>query len=87
MLPGFTSSIWGAACFARNFGLLTLSAFIGTPIFTYLYATVAQAHTQPGETICKGTACYSYTIGFCQVCASIALVAIGFLWRRWQGQA
>ncbi|KAH7107571.1 MFS general substrate transporter [Auriculariales sp. MPI-PUGE-AT-0066] len=86
MLPGFTSAIFGSRDFARNFGFLTLSAFFGTPIFTYIYAMASQAHTEPDATVCRGKLCYMSTLLICVTCVGAALLVIAFLWRRWQSR-
>lgn len=89
ILPGLVSAIWGARDFARNFGIISYSAFLGTPAFTFLYATVSQKHISRDEDtdgVCKGMACFTSTFWACEACAVLTMAALVILWRRWKGR-
>lgn len=85
VLPSIISSIWGLKNMARNFGIVSYAPFVGTPLFSYLYAFVAADHA-PNGGVCEGVTCWELTFW---VSAGAALVALGvssFLWRRWKGK-
>ncbi|KZV84422.1 MFS general substrate transporter [Exidia glandulosa HHB12029] len=88
ILPGLVSSIFGARDFARNFGIISYSAFIGTPIFTYIYAFNSEQHTSDGaeDGVCKGEDCFRSTFWVCEACALATLCGLAVLWKRWQGR-
>ena len=85
--PSLISSIWGLSNLGRNFGIITYAPFVGTPIFSYLYAFVSAGHTNTGQgSVCKGVECWQPTfwIGFAG--ALVALCGSGVLWRQWKGK-
>jgi len=85
VLPGIISSVWGLPDLGRNFGMITYSPFIGTPLFSYLYAFVSDSMSD-GQTICKGVQCWQLTFW---VSFTTSLFAFGIsviLWKRWNGR-
>jgi len=87
ILPSLVSIIWGPSNLGRNFGMITYAPFIGTPLFSYLYAFVSVGHRIGDQgSVCKGVECWRLTffIGF--VSALGALCGSGMLWRRWKGR-
>lgn len=43
-LPGVISAVWGLPNLGRNFGVITYAPFVGTPLFSYLYAFSLQKY-------------------------------------------
>jgi hypothetical protein len=75
--------VWGANNVGRNFGIITYAAFVGTPTFSYLYAFVAERHTERG--VCTGVECWSLTLWIAIGSLAAACLVNGVLWRRWKG--
>ncbi len=84
--PGILSSIWGLANLGRNFGIISYTAFVGTTVFSYLYAFVAARHVAPGETACTGAACWRSTFWIGTATEAVAFGASFVLWRRWRAR-
>ncbi|KAH9857031.1 MFS general substrate transporter [Lenzites betulinus] len=84
VLPGIMSSIWGLPNLGRNFGIISYAAFVGTPVFSYLYALVAARHVAPGETACTGVQCWRATFSIGAATSLLACGAGVVLWRRWR---
>jgi len=86
ILPSIVSSIWGLSNLGRNFGIITYAPFIGTPIFSYLYAFISADHTHEGRSVCEGVECWQTTfwIGFAG--ALIAFCGSGILSCTWKGR-
>ncbi|KAF9069867.1 major facilitator superfamily domain-containing protein [Rhodocollybia butyracea] len=85
VLPGVTCSVWGIRNLARNFGLIAYSPFVGTPIFSYVYALIVARHTLQGMT-CKGRICWESTFIFSLGTSLAALAITAILWRKWSGR-
>lgn len=95
VLPSIVSSVWGLSNLGRNFGILTYAPFIGTPLFSYLYAFVSASHVAGdagGEDgsddaiVCKGVSCWQLTFATTTVAAMVSLLLSAVLWRRWKGR-
>ncbi|PPR02201.1 hypothetical protein CVT24_011428 [Panaeolus cyanescens] len=86
ILPSIISAMWGIENVARNFGILMYAPFTGTPAFSYIYAFISEAHTQPGTRICQGVSCWYSTFLFCASTSLLSLVASLILWKRWHGK-
>ncbi|TDL27362.1 MFS general substrate transporter [Rickenella mellea] len=93
ILPSIVSSIWGLSNLGRNFGVLTYAPFIGTPLFSYLYAFVSVAHVEErdrssnvGDVVCKGVRCWQLTFSLASFAATVSLIASLVLWKRWKGR-
>ncbi|KAI0082743.1 MFS general substrate transporter [Panus rudis PR-1116 ss-1] len=86
VLPGILSSIWGLPNLGRNFGIISYAPFVGTTVFSYLYAFVADHYTSPGEDACSGVACWKLTFWLSAGFAITAVGISGFLWKRWRGR-
>jgi len=87
ILPSLVSSIWGLSNLGRNFGIMTYAPFVGTPLFSYLYAFVSAGHTDSDQgSVCKGVECWQLTfwVGFAG--ALVALCGSAMLWRQWKGR-
>jgi len=85
ILPSLVSSVWGLSNLGRNFGVITYAPFIGTPLFSYLYAFVA-ASNAAGDSVCKGVRCWSLTFATTTAAAGVSLLLSVVLWRRWRGK-
>jgi len=85
ILPSIVSSIWGSRDFGRNFGILTYAPFLGTPLFSYLYAFVS-AHNNIGGGICTGTTCWSLTFWVCTGTSLLSYGASILLWQQWKAR-
>ncbi|RPD66294.1 MFS general substrate transporter [Lentinus tigrinus ALCF2SS1-7] len=86
VLPGILSSIWGLKNLARNFGIVSYTAFAGTTIFSYLYAFVAARHVSPSETACIGKECWRSTFWISTGTSVVAFSAAFVLWRQWRAR-
>ncbi|OBZ75977.1 putative transporter MCH1 [Grifola frondosa] len=86
MLPGILSSIWGLPNLGRNFGTISYTAFVGTTIFSYLYAFVAAQHVGSGEGACKGVQCWRLTFWMSTGAALTAALCSFVLWRKWRAR-
>ncbi|KAI0362273.1 MFS general substrate transporter [Trametes cingulata] len=84
VLPGILSSIWGLPNLGRNFGIISYTAFVGTTIFSYLYAFVAARHVPPGENACIGVECWRTTFWIATGTSLLACAASLILWKRWR---
>ncbi|KAF9483901.1 MFS general substrate transporter [Pholiota conissans] len=86
VIPSLLSSLWGLQHLGRNFGFMMYAPFTGTPIFSYIYASISASHTEVGETICKGRSCWELTFSF-SIITSIFSILISFmLWKRWRNK-
>ncbi|KAL5490294.1 hypothetical protein ACEPAI_5127 [Sanghuangporus weigelae] len=84
-LPGIVSGVWGLSNLGRNFGVITYAPFLGTPIFSYLYAFVAAAHAD-SKGVCVGLECWRLTFGVAIGSAALSMVLSLILWCRWKGR-
>ncbi|THH01995.1 hypothetical protein EW145_g6815 [Phellinidium pouzarii] len=84
-LPGVVSGVWGLSNLGRNFGIITYAPFIGTPLFSYLFAFVSAAHASDGG-VCKGEQCWRLTFAVTIISAAVSLFASVLLWRKWKGR-
>ncbi|KAI0673070.1 MFS general substrate transporter [Trametes maxima] len=84
VLPGILSSIWGLPNLGRNFGIISYTAFVGTTLFSYVYAFVAARHVPPGETACTGVTCWRATFWIATATSLAACGATIVLWRKWR---
>ncbi|KIK97495.1 hypothetical protein PAXRUDRAFT_824888 [Paxillus rubicundulus Ve08.2h10] len=96
VLPSLVSSVWGLSNLGRNFGIITYAPFLGTPVFSYLYAFVAAAHlpaieggTGAGDgtaELCMGPQCWLLTFEVSAVVTTAAFGVTLYLWRVWKGK-
>ncbi|KAI6140801.1 MFS general substrate transporter [Pisolithus tinctorius] len=86
ILPSLVSSIWGIHNLGRNYGILIYAPFLGTPVFSYLYAFVAVEHTPADGGVCMGVRCWRATFEVSGVAAALAFVATLWLWKAWRGK-
>jgi hypothetical protein len=95
--PSIVSSVWGISNLGRNFGIMMYAPFLGTPIFSYLYAFVAAAHSPvpvvEGGTggaedgaaeLCRGPQCWLLTFEVSAVVTAAAFGVTLYLWRVWK---
>lgn len=58
----------GLSNLGRNYGIITYALFLGTPVFSYLYAFIAVAHVPDSESnqdgVCRGPASRCWTLTF-----------------------
>ena len=74
--------------------MLSYAFFVGTSMWAYLYAAVADAHTQAsatpssslvtGSDVCVGTPCWVPTLGVALGGLGVSFLAAGVLWRAWR---
>ncbi|KAF8343944.1 major facilitator superfamily domain-containing protein [Cantharellus anzutake] len=84
VVPSLVEFIWGSRNAARNFGTISYSPFLGTPIFTFLYASFSDRARKPGpDPICRGTQCWKPTFEICTGILCGVTVVAAALWRRW----
>ncbi|ELU44514.1 MFS_1 domain-containing protein [Rhizoctonia solani AG-1 IA] len=76
VIPSITGTVWGFENLGRNFGIVSYAPFIGTPIFTYLYACI-------GSEDCHGRNCWSTTFLISAGVMCMSLVGVVTLWNRW----
>ncbi|KAL0947033.1 hypothetical protein HGRIS_013175 [Hohenbuehelia grisea] len=86
VLPSIISAIWGVTNLGRNFGALTYAPFLGTPVFSYLYAFIYARDAESSSGICYGSVCWITTFWFCFVTAVISFIGTLILWRNWRGR-
>jgi hypothetical protein len=92
--PSIVSSIWGMHNLGRNFGVITYAPFIGTPLFSYLYAFVSASHAHFTGTdsligdsnVCKGAECWQATFVTAFITSSVGLLVSFVLWMKWRGR-
>ncbi|QRW00168.1 major facilitator superfamily transporter [Ceratobasidium sp. AG-Ba] len=77
VVPSITGTVWGFDNLGRNFGIVSYAPFVGTPIFTYLYAYI-------GNETCRGRSCWSSTFMICAIATGIAFAGTVVLWRSWR---
>ena len=82
--PSILSAIWGMDDVGRNFGILMMSPFAGTSVFSYMYAFISQSHSSGG--ICIGRGCWRLTFWISAI-TSLTSASLGvILWLRWKGR-
>ncbi|KAI0797721.1 major facilitator superfamily domain-containing protein [Abortiporus biennis] len=84
--PGILSSIWGLPNLGRNFGIISYAPFVGTTLFSYLYAFVAEHQTAPNENACEGVKCWRTTFWISVLLMGTGMACSGVLWKRWKGR-
>ncbi|RDB20968.1 putative transporter MCH1 [Hypsizygus marmoreus] len=85
VLPSIISSVWGVPNLGRNFGIMTYAPFLGTPLFSYLYAFVSAANAR--ETIiCQGVSCWRTTFWVSCGTSMLAFCGSVVLWKQWKGR-
>ncbi|KAF8636738.1 hypothetical protein AX17_003541 [Amanita inopinata Kibby_2008] len=85
VLPSIVSVIWGADNVGRNFGILMLATFTGTPVFSYIYAFVSQSHTTANG-LCIGRGCWHLTFWICCGTSLASFLLSIMMWIRWKGR-
>lgn len=66
----------------RNFGIVTYAPFIGTPLFSYLYAFVSASYQSEDGSVCTGTRCWRKTFWITTATTIIAFSLTLILLRR-----
>ncbi|KAG8803562.1 putative monocarboxylate transporter mch1 [Serendipita sp. 399] len=80
--PSMVAAFWLGPSAGRNYGIVTYAPFIGTPIFSYLYAWISSSHQIDENTVCTGTRCWRTTFWITTVTSSVALILSLILARR-----
>ena len=75
--------IWGEANFGRNFGMMAYAPFVGTSLWTYLFAFNVDRESGGGKEICMGKKGWSVTFEVCSTVLLLTMISIVGLWRRW----
>jgi len=81
ILPGLVADFWGTRHSGRNFGIVSYAPFLGTPLFTYLYASISD-RSRGEETICQGAGCWLTTFRICAGATGLAAISSILLWRQ-----
>jgi len=92
VIPSLVECIWGPKHVGRNFGTICYTPFLGTPIFTLLYAFFSDRARgrgrgpgpSPLDPICRGINCWRPTFQICTGVLCGAMVVATVLWRRWR---
>jgi len=85
VLPSIVSAIWGMSDLGRNFGIITYAPFLGTPLFSYLYAFVS-ASNSGGKNICEGVVCWQMTFWISAGTSILSFLGSIVLWTIWKGR-
>ncbi|KIP08793.1 hypothetical protein PHLGIDRAFT_126758 [Phlebiopsis gigantea 11061_1 CR5-6] len=99
ILPGILTAIYGSANLGRNFGILSYAPFVGTSVFSYLFAFLLERNSSPPfapapiadstegpVAMCTGPQCWQTTFSVSVGALALACCVSGVLWRRWQGR-
>jgi len=81
LVPSIVSVFWGSTNVARNFGLITYSPFLFTPVFSYLYAFLSASNADGSN--CYGTQCTQTTFIVSSGATATAMLASFLLWKWW----
>jgi len=85
VIPSLVECIWGSKHVGRNFGAICYAPFLGTPLFTLLYAFFSDRARDPGpDPLCRGIDCWKPTFEICTAVLCGATVIATVLWRRWK---
>lgn len=84
VLPSIVSAIWGVPNLGRNFGIITYAPFIGTPLFSYLYALVSASNSK--KDICEGIVCWRMTFWISAGTSMLSFFGSIVLWMKWKGR-
>lgn len=82
--PSIVSAIWGVPNLGRNFGIITYAPFIGTPLFSYLYALVSVSNSK--KDICEGIVCWRMTFWISAGTSMLSFFGSIVLWMKWKGR-
>lgn len=81
VLPSVIGSLWLEKNAGRNYGLIMYAPFVGTPVFSYLYAFGA-AQQKDGDEICQGVKCWKGTFAIATTAMVFTLALTSMLWKR-----
>lgn len=81
VLPSVISSLWLEKNAGRNYGLMMYAPFLGTPVFSYLYAFGA-AQQKDGDEICQGVKCWKGTFAIAATAMVFTFALTAMLWKR-----
>ena len=81
VLPSVVAALWRGKNAGRNYGLITYAPFVGTPVFSYLYAFGAAQH-QDGDGMCQGVRCWRGTFAISAAAMVLTFTLLVILWRR-----
>ncbi|KAG9057797.1 putative monocarboxylate transporter mch1 [Serendipita sp. 407] len=80
--PSIVAALWLGPSAGRNFGIVTYAPFVGTPLFSILYATISSSHQQEDGSVCTGTRCWRTTFWITTVTSGLGLILSLILLRR-----
>ena len=81
VLPSVITSLWLEKNAGRNFGLVMYAPFVGTPVFSYLYA-FGTAQQEDGDGICEGVKCWRGTFAIATAAMVLTFALTAMLWKR-----
>jgi hypothetical protein len=81
ILPSVVAALWLEKNAGRNYGLLVYAPFVGTPVFSYLYAFGA-AQQRDGDGICQGVKCWRGTFAIAAAAMLLTFALTATLWKR-----
>lgn len=80
--PSIVASLWIGPSAGRNFGIVTYAPFIGTPLFSYLYAFISASYKSDDGSVCTGTRCWRTTFWITTSTSVLAFILTLILIRR-----
>ncbi|KIM29113.1 hypothetical protein M408DRAFT_329119 [Serendipita vermifera MAFF 305830] len=80
--PSIVGSLWLGPSAGRNFGLITYAPFIGTPLFSYLYAFISSSYQLEDGAVCTGTRCWRKTFWITSATSVLAFILTLILLKR-----
>lgn len=80
--PSIVASLWIGPSAGRNFGIVTYAPFVGTPLFSYLYAFISASHKADDGSVCMGTRCWKTTFWITTATTVLGFVLTLILLRR-----
>ncbi|KAG8861188.1 putative monocarboxylate transporter mch1 [Tulasnella sp. 330] len=86
VIPAIVKLAWGEPNLGRNFGMISYAPFVGTSLWTYLFAFNVERESQPDTQHCVGVKCWQMTFQACTALVAIVLLSLVGLWREWRGR-
>ena len=82
--PSITKIAWGEANVGRNFGLISYAPFLGTPLWTFLFAFDVDHESAGSDQQCRGPKCWRLTFQLATVALLGTAAALIPLWKKWK---
>ncbi|KAG8996899.1 putative monocarboxylate transporter mch1 [Tulasnella sp. JGI-2019a] len=86
VIPAIVKLVWGEANLGRNFGMISYAPFVGTSLWTCLFAVNVERASEPDAVRCVGVRCWRTTFQVCTVAVAVVSVSLVGLWRQWRGR-